>query len=102
MSLAYDDGKTDKYLGNVEVRSAHDDDTEKGLPPNVKIHDAVIGDINDDGPNYRGLGTLGAVVLMTKTQIGLGILSIPFVFQAIGLIPGVIVILIIQVGTPAY
>lgn len=36
---------------------------------------------------------------MTKTNIGLGILSIPFIFQAIGLVPGVLVIIVIQVRT---
>lgn len=34
---------------------------------------------------------------MTKTNIGLGILSIPFVFMAIGLVPGIIVIIVIQI-----
>jgi amino acid permease len=35
---------------------------------------------------------------MTKTMIGLGILSIPFVFMAVGLVPGIIVIIVIQVS----
>lgn len=35
---------------------------------------------------------------MTKTMIGLGILSIPFVFMAVGLVPGILVILVIQVS----
>lgn len=34
---------------------------------------------------------------MTKTNIGLGILSVPFVFMAIGLVPGIMVIIIIQI-----
>lgn len=34
---------------------------------------------------------------MTKTNIGLGILSIPFVFMAIGLVPGIMVIIIVQI-----
>lgn len=44
-----------------------------------------------------GLG--GTVVLMLKTQIGLGVLSIPQVFHSLGLIPGVIVLLIIATMT---
>ena len=36
---------------------------------------------------------------MLKTQIGLGVLSIPAVFHSLGLIPGVIIILVIAVMT---
>ena len=36
---------------------------------------------------------------MIKTQIGLGVLSIPLVFHQIGLIPGVIAILFIAATT---
>ncbi|KAJ5981153.1 hypothetical protein N7522_013968 [Penicillium canescens] len=53
-------------------------------------HDDVFGELTDDGPNYRNVGWLGTSVLMMKTQIGLGVLSIPTAFDALGLIPGVI------------
>ncbi|KAJ5455837.1 uncharacterized protein N7458_004101 [Penicillium daleae] len=56
-------------------------------------HDAVFGDITEDGPNYRNVGWLGTAVLMIKTQIGLGVLSIPSVFDALGLIPGIIILI---------
>ena len=36
------------------------------------------------------VGFLGTVALMMKTQIGLGVLSIPAAFDALGLVPGVI------------
>ena len=36
---------------------------------------------------------------MLKTQIGLGVLSIPSVFNTLGLIPGVILLLVIAVMT---
>ncbi|KAK0653799.1 N amino acid transport system protein [Lasiodiplodia hormozganensis] len=52
--------------------------------------DAVFGDITERGPNYRNVGWLGAIALMMKTQVGLGVLSIPAVFDALGLIPGII------------
>ncbi|KAJ6126601.1 hypothetical protein N7523_002213 [Penicillium sp. IBT 18751x] len=55
-------------------------------------HDAVFGDIRGDGPNYRNVGWLGTAVLMMKTQIGLGVLSIPTAFDALGVVPGVIVL----------
>lgn len=52
----YDNDKDhEKYVHNVEVRSASFDDREKGFTGNVKIHDEVFGDINEDGPNYRGV-----------------------------------------------
>ncbi|KAJ4013842.1 hypothetical protein NW752_005554 [Fusarium irregulare] len=58
-------------------------------------HDAVFGEITKDGPNYRDVGWLGTAALMMKTQIGLGILSIPSAFHTLGIIPGVICLLII-------
>jgi amino acid permease len=80
---------------------AYDDN---GLAPTTtrrrgSITDAVFGEITEDGPNYRAVGWKGTAVLMLKTQIGLGVLSIPAVFHSLGLIPGVIVILIIAVMT---
>ncbi|KAM0543202.1 hypothetical protein ACHAO7_009502 [Fusarium culmorum] len=53
-------------------------------------HDAVFGKISDDGPNYRNVGWVGTTGLMMKTQLGLGILSIPSVFDTLGMIPGLI------------
>lgn len=37
------------------------------------------------------VGWIGTSVLMMKTQIGLGVLSIPFTFDVLGLVPGVII-----------
>lgn len=78
-------------------------------------HDAVFGDIGAGGPNYRDVwkqdivrlvrtdylqvGWLGTVALMMKTQIGLGVLSIPAVFDILGMIPGIICLLVIAVIT---
>ncbi|CAD0105777.1 unnamed protein product [Aureobasidium uvarum] len=62
-------------------------------------HDAVFGDIGGDGPNYRNVGWLGTVALMMKTQIGLGVLSIPAVFNSLGMIPGIICLLVIAAIT---
>ncbi|KAI1341760.1 putative amino acid transporter [Xylariaceae sp. FL0016] len=58
-------------------------------------HDAVFGDLNEKGPNYRNVGWLGSAVLMMKTQIGLGVLSIPSNFDTLGIVPGVICLLLI-------
>ncbi|RSL55158.1 hypothetical protein CEP53_007215 [Fusarium sp. AF-6] len=62
-------------------------------------HDAVFGEITDKGPNYRNVGWIGTVALMMKTQIGLGVLSIPAVFHSLGLVPGVIALIAIAVIT---
>ncbi|KAM0342563.1 hypothetical protein ACHAPU_009415 [Fusarium lateritium] len=62
-------------------------------------NDAVFGTITEDGPNYRNVGWLGTSVLMMKSQIGLGVLSIPASFDALGLIPGIICMLVVAVIT---
>ncbi|OBT81973.1 hypothetical protein VE02_09322 [Pseudogymnoascus sp. 03VT05] len=53
-------------------------------------HDVVFGEITEDGPNYRNVGFAGTIVLMMKTQIGLGVLAIPTAFAALGIVPGLI------------
>ncbi|OLN86262.1 N amino acid transport system protein 4 [Colletotrichum chlorophyti] len=55
-------------------------------------HDAVFGEITSEGPNYRDVGWLGTSILMMKTQIGLGVLSIPSIFDTLGIVPGVILL----------
>ncbi|KAK2595378.1 hypothetical protein QQS21_006914 [Conoideocrella luteorostrata] len=63
------------------------------------VQDAVFGDLNETGPNYRNVGWLGTVALMMKTQIGLGVLSIPATFDTLGLIPGIICLIVIAAIT---
>ncbi|KAF4461758.1 Transmembrane amino acid transporter [Fusarium albosuccineum] len=58
-------------------------------------HDAVFGAITEDGPNYRNVGWLGTTALLMKTQIGLGVLSMPVVFDTLGIVPGIIMLLVI-------
>ncbi|OAK93889.1 hypothetical protein IQ06DRAFT_90461 [Phaeosphaeriaceae sp. SRC1lsM3a] len=71
----------------------------EGTARRASIVDDVFGEITEDGPNYRAVGWKGTTVLMLKTQIGLGVLSIPEVFHALGLIPGVICLLVIAAMT---
>ncbi|KAF5266330.1 hypothetical protein FOXYS1_2833 [Fusarium oxysporum] len=61
--------------------------------------DAVFGEVSEDGPNYRNVGWIATVALMTKTQIGLGVLSIPQTFDALGLIPGIICLIVVSAIT---
>ncbi|KAJ5736224.1 uncharacterized protein N7483_001349 [Penicillium malachiteum] len=58
-------------------------------------YDAVFGEITEDGPNFRSMGWLGAIALMLKTQIGLGVLSIPSVFDTLGIVPGSILLCVV-------
>jgi amino acid permease len=37
---------------------------------------------------------LGAFVLMTKSNLGLGLLGIPGVFDVVGIVPGIILIVV--------
>ncbi|KAJ5902871.1 hypothetical protein N7495_003399 [Penicillium taxi] len=60
------------------------------LEGDSNARDEVFGEINGEGPNYRSVGWKGTAVLMMKTQCGLGVLSIPSAFDAIGIVPGVI------------
>ncbi|WAO95003.1 Aa-trans domain-containing protein [Fusarium falciforme] len=62
-------------------------------------HDAVFGNITEKGPNYRDVGWLGSAALMMKSQIGLGVLSIPSAFDALGIIPGIICLLTVAALT---
>ncbi|CAJ0546467.1 Ff.00g010940.m01.CDS01 [Fusarium sp. VM40] len=66
---------------------------------NTVTYDAVFGTITEDGPNYRNVGWIGTSVLMMKTQIGLGVLSIPAAFDTLGLLPGVICLLAVAIIT---
>ncbi|KAI9367653.1 transmembrane amino acid transporter protein-domain-containing protein [Aspergillus egyptiacus] len=68
-------------------------------PHPARAHDDVFGEISEHGPNYRDVGWVGTVALMMKTQIGLGVLSIPAAFDTLGLIPGVICLLAVAVIT---
>ncbi|KAH6874382.1 transmembrane amino acid transporter protein-domain-containing protein [Thelonectria olida] len=86
------ESKTDydpEGIANVPSR------TGEILDDNTIEHDAVFGDITEGGPNYRNVGWLGTTALMMKTQIGLGVLSIPAVFDSLGIVPGVIILCVI-------
>lgn len=66
---------------------------------NGDVQDAVFGNAEEGGPNFRSVTWLGASVLMMKSEMGIGILSIPEAFGTLGLIPGVIVLLAISAVT---
>ncbi|KAI5460208.1 transmembrane amino acid transporter protein-domain-containing protein [Mariannaea sp. PMI_226] len=76
--------------------SAHADEV---IEDKSIAHDAIFGAITEDGPNYRNVGWLGTTALLMKTQIGLGVLSLPVVFDTLGVVPGNIILVIIAAMT---
>ncbi|WVF66447.1 hypothetical protein IAT40_001187 [Kwoniella sp. CBS 6097] len=95
------DTKSDKMKNDLSAAEVADPiDVEegnvKGTKPGV-IVDAVWGEIDEDGPNYRSLGWIKAAVLQVKLQMGLGILGLPAVFDKMGFVPGIMIILAVFV-----
>nr|XP_019010104.1 uncharacterized protein I206_04572 [Kwoniella pini CBS 10737]OCF48885.1 hypothetical protein I206_04572 [Kwoniella pini CBS 10737] len=76
----------------AEVGKLSDPEVGKPALGNGTVVDAVWGNIEGDGPNYRSLSWIKATVLQLKTQVGLGILGLPAAFNILGLVPGIIVI----------
>jgi hypothetical protein len=79
---------------NIDDEFAHVHDDK-----NVEAQDAVFGAVEEGGPDYRAVTWLGASILMMKSEMGIGILSIPQAFATLGLVPGVIVLLVISAIT---
>ncbi|KAK8147567.1 hypothetical protein G3M48_001385 [Beauveria asiatica] len=89
-------------MGSNKDKTEHSDtglgQVVEGPDPDI-LHDEVFGTITDQGPNYRNVGWLGSAALMMKSQIGLGVLSIPGAFDTLGLIPGVLCLLAVAAIT---
>lgn len=45
--------------------------------------------VTEDGPDYRGVSFSGAIVLLLKQQVGLGVLSLPATLNILGLVVSV-------------
>lgn len=87
----------DKKKSTKELSDNSSDDYEANIQPATGIvEDAVFGELNEDGPNYRGLGKWGSLIIMTKANLGLGVLALPSVFGVLGIVPGVICIVVVQ------
>ncbi|KAH7130953.1 transmembrane amino acid transporter protein-domain-containing protein [Dactylonectria macrodidyma] len=83
--------KSENLQDHVLAGEVHDDPGH--------AHDAVFRRLTEEGPNYRNVGWLGTAGLMMKTQLGLGILSIPSVFDTLGMIPGLICLCVVAAIT---
>jgi len=45
------------------------------------------------------VGWVASIVLLLKSQIGLGVLSVPAAFNTLGMAPGIIILLVVAAGT---
>jgi len=82
----------------ADSRKNNFDEELVGVPSRADgdVQDAVFGHADEEGgTNYLSVGWLGASVLMMKTEVGLGVLSIPEAFDTLGMIPGIIILLAI-------
>lgn len=70
------------------VISPLDDDSQNQLEDTEDVFK-----VKDEGPDFRGVSTLGAAVLIAKAQFGLGVLGIPGTFSSLGVVPGLISLL---------
>ncbi|KAL1408875.1 hypothetical protein Q8F55_005689 [Vanrija albida] len=84
-----------EYSAGAEHSSGKGNSYEVDVGP-AAVHDAVFGDVGEDGPNFRAVGVLGSFILMTKANLGLGVLALPSVFGVLGLVPGILLIVLIQ------
>lgn len=92
----YEEKKVGEELAPVPTTDFGD---VQDYPKTDATHDAVFGEINEDGPNYRDVGWMGTVILMMKTQIGLGVLGIPSALHTLGMVPGVIILIVVACMT---
>ncbi|KAL1412422.1 hypothetical protein Q8F55_000167 [Vanrija albida] len=77
-------------LDTVQSQTPDADDVEGGK--RAPETDGVFGDLDEDSKEYRSVTAMGAFVLMTKANLGMGVLGLPAVFHTVGLIPGYILL----------
>ncbi|CDZ96483.1 Amino acid transporters [Phaffia rhodozyma] len=62
-------------------------------PAEVEGDENDVFAVTEDGPDYRGVSFSGAIVLLLKQQVGLGVLSLPATLNTLGVVPGLILII---------
>ncbi|GAA5880486.1 hypothetical protein JCM16303_005399 [Sporobolomyces ruberrimus] len=72
-----------------------EDVEQNAVPGTAELVDGVFGAQTAEGPNYRSVGWVSTSILLMKSQIGLGVLSIPSTFSTLGLAPGIIILVVI-------
>ncbi|ORY88464.1 putative amino acid transporter [Leucosporidium creatinivorum] len=61
--------------------------------------DAVFGEVEAGGHDYTNLTWWRGAAVLTKIQLGMGVLGIPQVFSTVGMVPGIIMLLVIALMT---
>ncbi|KAL7411377.1 transmembrane amino acid transporter protein-domain-containing protein [Mrakia frigida] len=61
--------------------------------------DDVFSDSVEGSPDYRGVSWPAALVLMMKSQIGLGVLSLPNTMNTLGYVPGILLVIFLGIIT---
>lgn len=87
-----------KLDGGAETTVAEDLEGCSMVTAEVANGDHIFGDISEGDVNYKTLDLWATTVILIKTQLGLGILGIPAVFNKLGLVPGVILLLTVYVS----
>ncbi|GAA5889891.1 hypothetical protein JCM6882_004356 [Rhodosporidiobolus microsporus] len=59
----------------------------------VEVDDVFGAQGGKDTVNYRSVGWISTAVIMIKSQIGIGVLSVPYAFHTLGLVPGILCLL---------
>ncbi|GAA6022741.1 hypothetical protein JCM10207_008086 [Rhodosporidiobolus poonsookiae] len=88
-----DDTKMDPEKGDTgDVRTGLETVVDQERPEDQPVvHDAVFGNQGDGAVQYRSVGVFSTSILMSKVQLGLGILALPSSFHTLGLVPGLII-----------
>ncbi|KAK6908126.1 hypothetical protein I204_06100 [Kwoniella mangroviensis CBS 8886] len=91
-------GFSHSHSSNKEKKESPvlDSSSETDLETATVKTDDVFGTISEDGPNYRNVGWLGTTVLLIKSQIGVGVLSVPSTLAVLGIVPGIICLWVIS------
>ncbi|KAL4882845.1 transmembrane amino acid transporter protein-domain-containing protein [Aspergillus karnatakaensis] len=79
--------------------AVHKEDLDPVPEQPEHTRDDVFGEISEQGPNYRNVGFVGTIILMMKTQIGLGVLAIPSALDTLGMGFGVACLIIMATIT---
>ncbi|GAA5896528.1 hypothetical protein JCM6882_005719 [Rhodosporidiobolus microsporus] len=87
--------------GQVTMQKTYEEgDVEANEDSTAAHEDGVFGaQGGSDTVQYRSLGWIWTGFFLTKSMIGLGVLTIPFAFQTLGLVPGILVILVVAAMT---
>ncbi|PWN26708.1 hypothetical protein BDZ90DRAFT_190287 [Jaminaea rosea] len=97
MQMSHSDAPSEK---DMQVKGDHMV-TDEELAPVVSRAPTQVSQVFStdtvDGPDMRGVSWFGAACLLFKVQFGLGVLGLPKTFDALGFVPGMIILLLLCV-----